>query len=160
MKIVTSLSILGLLCSSVAFSSEQIPPNETEIKKSVYRLDKKRYEKFTNSAGSVFVPAMGLSFEDSARSYLCEPQLKNMQEKLRLLDTSLNANDQKNKQAIVELINKCVNGDFAPQVNASASESGDVKIEITPPDAVDPSNTKPGAPAKSPEVKVNKNWKK
>ena len=129
-----------------------------ELKKSIHKLDKKRFEKFSDASGSVYLPTLGLSFEESAKGMVCEPQLKSMTETLKMMDAQLNDEDRKNTQAIVGLIAKCTKGEYATATAIKKTDS-DINFKVTPPQPVDPGSTAPGSGAKTPTVSAGKTWK-
>ena len=131
---------------------------DTTISKSIFKLDKKRYEKFSNSKGTVFLPSLGLSFDESAKNFLCEGQLKSIAEVLKVMDSTLNADDQRNMAVIQQLIGRCAKGDFAV-TEATKKEDSTLNVKVTPPSPVDASKAAAGDPAQTPAVSVGKTWK-
>jgi len=132
--------------------------SNSNLQKSIYKLDKKRFEKFSNATGNVYLPSLGLSFEESAKGMLCEPQLKTVTEVLKVMDATPNEEDRKNTATIARLIARCAKGDFSAAAGVKNGDSG-LKVNVTPPSPTDPASAAPGAPAKSPAVSVGKTWK-
>ena len=128
------------------------------VQKTIYKLDKKRFEKYSAKGNSVYLPSLGLSFADSAKAMLCEPQLSTFAEKLKVMDAPLNDEDRKNLVSIQEMIDRCANGEFTASSSADKTDSG-IRVNVAQPSPSDASAVAPGSAAKTPAVSVGKSWK-
>lgn len=81
------------------------------VSRSIYRIDGNRFQKFTSTTGSVFLPSTGSKPELLDEFALCDQHLKLLTEVIPLRDKlDLDADVKKDEAAILVLIQKCREG--------------------------------------------------